>query len=171
MSIIIRGSCFFTYIARGLVASRPHRATPRSRLRGLLVSGRPAHGRESCFTISHHDLALPHGEQRRCPTNNRICTTGCTDIPMFWSMMYIIPVLHDVYYSCYAWCTLFLFGMMYIIPVWHDACYSCLAWCILFLSCMMYIIPVLPDGPYSRLPSCTVFCCTRPDLAKSFPEP
>ena len=68
--------------------------------------------------------------------------------------MYIIPVMHDVYYSCWA-----AFGMMYIIPVWHDVYYSCLAWCILFLYCLMYIIPVWYDVPYSQLPCCALFCC------------
>ena len=107
----------------------------------------------------HIFTSLLHGEQR-CSTNNRFCITGCTTaIPKFWSMMYIIPVLHDVHYSYYAWCTLFLFSMMYIIPVWHDVYYSCYAWCTLFLYYLMYIIPVLPDVPYSRLPCCTLFCC------------
>ena len=70
---------------------------------------------------------------------------------------YIIPVLHDVHYSCLAWCILFLFGMMYIIPVWYDVYYSCLAWCILFLYCLMYIIPVWHDVYYSCFPRCTLF--------------
>ena len=47
-----------------------------------------------------------------------------------------------VYYSSFAWGTLFLFGMMYIIPVLHDVYYSCIAWCILFLFGTMYTIPV-----------------------------
>ena len=38
--------------------------------------------------------------------------------------MYIIPVWHDVYYSCIAWCILFLLRTMYAIPVSHVALYS-----------------------------------------------
>ena len=50
--------------------------------------------------------------------------------------MYIIPVMHDVYYSCFAWCTLFPIAMLYIILLYANLLY------LFFQISLMYLIPV-----------------------------
>ena len=126
MSIIIRGSCFFHLDSEGTGHQSPSpRNAPLTTLRATCKWPSRAWPR-----ILFHNFT-----SWSCPPPWR-----AEEVPNkqqnlhYWVHWYSHVLINDVYYSCFAWC-------------------------ILFLLCMMYIIPVLPDVPYSRLPCCTLFCC------------